>query len=411
MVCGIGLFFLVVFLLLFNSDLSGIKRNLKLAQRSLVREDYKRAIDAFEAVIEKDPRNTDAYIGLAKAYVETGDLEKAVRLLERRAKRSDSEEIQRLLELYKVELAQRDTSQQGEQEVKQGDEAIQNKEILIETKTSENSQQPELASSEPNPQPEATVIINKGFVSQDGELYYYDELGSIVFGWIEFGGSRYYAGSDGRLYRNGEYEIDSVKYLFDVSGICIREIRDEAWKQAYIDYIRKNCFEDCAETLRYWLIYINDDDIPEVVWIGDREGVAVMTFSDGTIDVRCGDGFSYIKKRNLFRISEGASLGEGGFEDVIYCISDGKMATVFKGECEFLAGDYENGVRINEATTIGYNVIGENEVWDFQWNGVHMTRQEYESQLLRVYNCDEADEMTNEPYYSYGQIFDVIANY
>ena len=133
MVCGIGLFFLVVFLLLFNSDLSGIKRNLKLAQRSLVREDYKRAIDAFEAVIEKDPRNTDAYIGLAKAYVETGDLEKAVRLLERRAKRSDSEEIQRLLELYKVELAQRDTSQQGEQEVKQGDEAIQNKEILIET--------------------------------------------------------------------------------------------------------------------------------------------------------------------------------------------------------------------------------------------------------------------------------------
>ena len=40
-----------------------------------------------------------------------------------------------------------------------------------------------------------------------------------------------------------------------------------------------------------------------------------------------------------------------------------------------------------------------------------MTRQEYESQLLRVYNCDEADEMTNEPYYSYGQIFDVIANY
>lgn len=51
-------------------------------------------------------------------------------------------------------------------------------------------------------------------------------------------GSRYYAGADGKLYRNGEYEVDSVKYLFGQEGICVEEVRDEAWKQAYIDYFQ-----------------------------------------------------------------------------------------------------------------------------------------------------------------------------
>lgn len=135
-----------------------------------------------------------------------------------------------------------------------------------------------------------------------------------------------------------------------------------------------------------------------------------MTYSNGIFDCISGAGFTYIRKKNVFRIIEDASVGEVGFVDSVYSIVDGKMTAVFRGECEFVAGDGPD-VRVNEATTIAYNVIREDDVWDFQWNGTQVTRQEYESQLRGVYNIDEADEMTNEPFYTYEQIFDVIANY
>lgn len=201
-----------------------------------------------------------------------------------------------------------------------------------------------------------------------------------------------------------------MKYLFDSNGVCLREIKDEAWKQDYIGHIRNICSEIQTEYCRFWLVYINDDAIPEVIWIGNGEGVTIMTYSNGIFDCISGGGFTYIRKKNVFRIIEDASIGEVGFVDSVYSIVNGKMTAVFRGECEFVAGDGPD-VRVNEATTIGYNVIKEDDVWDFQWNGTYVTRQEYESQLRRVYNIDEADEMTNEPFYTYEQIFDVIANY
>lgn len=70
------------------------------------------------------------------------------------------------------------------------------------------------------------LITRRGFIVQDGELYYYDETGNLVTGWFNQNEKRYCARTDGRLYKSGEYEVDGVKYLFDKSGVCLGEMEE-----------------------------------------------------------------------------------------------------------------------------------------------------------------------------------------
>lgn len=79
-----------------------------------------------------------------------------------------------------------------------------------------NETQPSEAENTSEPETE----INTGFVTQNGELYYYDTDGELIKGWIEENGSRYYAAYNGILYTNGIFEIEGMQYIFDESGIC-----------------------------------------------------------------------------------------------------------------------------------------------------------------------------------------------
>ena len=58
------------------------QEQLELGQRYLEEMDYEQAVVAFTAAIEIDPRNADAYLGLADAYAGMGDLDAAIAALE-----------------------------------------------------------------------------------------------------------------------------------------------------------------------------------------------------------------------------------------------------------------------------------------------------------------------------------------
>ena len=58
------------------------QEQLSLGERYLAEMDYERAVAAFELVIELEPRNIDAYIGLSKAYEGLGDTDLAMEALE-----------------------------------------------------------------------------------------------------------------------------------------------------------------------------------------------------------------------------------------------------------------------------------------------------------------------------------------
>ena len=78
-----GLFIIVAAILLisYKSPARSLQRQLDLGYRYLSEMDYEHAIAAFEAAIEIDPRNADAYLGLAEAYFESDRTESAIRTL------------------------------------------------------------------------------------------------------------------------------------------------------------------------------------------------------------------------------------------------------------------------------------------------------------------------------------------
>ena len=70
---------------------------LSTAQKYLVEMEYERAIAEFNKVIELDPMNADAYLGLAEAYEKSGDIEKAIETLEKGFELTGDERIEAAL--------------------------------------------------------------------------------------------------------------------------------------------------------------------------------------------------------------------------------------------------------------------------------------------------------------------------
>ena len=210
----------IIFLFYINSDTVKVNRQLELAQRYLLEEDYEQAIATFQIVIEIDPRNVDAYIGLAEAYVSADELGNAVKTLEKAAEWTDSEEILAMLEQHTTAIAQRELAAQKAAEAAQAAAlaASGSAAPVPAEETGDVLQQETIMTSE---------LILTGFIMRNGELYYYDEIGMFVTGWFDKNSNRYCARDDGRLYRSGEYEIDSLNYLFDSEGICLGEMPSE----------------------------------------------------------------------------------------------------------------------------------------------------------------------------------------
>lgn len=398
---GVMIAVFIVLICYFSSDAVKMNRRMESAQRYLLDEDYERAIAAFDRIIEMDSDNADAYIGMAEAYAETGALDQTVAILERGAqwvKKSDSYEIQAMLDRYMEELEQLRASQETDSEMAEASQ----------------QQEPAEPTADPGVQPEEAAAVNTGFITQDGELYYYDALGSLVVGWFEVDGSRYYAGADGRIYRNGEYEVDSVKYRFGQEGICVEEVKDEAWKQAYIDYVIQE-HQDYLELLEdypqmdsdlssYDFVYINDDDTPELVGFYPNPGVfsgstTLLYYSDEMVksDDLIG-GFSYMERKNVIRM---------WYHD--YRMNDNYENLYSENEV-FIKIIKDEIVEVAEAS-IRWRDNGNNpNDCIYFWDDIEISEDDFRERYQEMsYNEEEASSASGS--YTYEQILDVIRKY
>ena len=74
---------------------------ISTAQQYLTEQKYEQAIAEFQKIIEIDPKNADAYIGMAKAYIGIGDTDKAVEVLEDGYEQTNDDRILEMLEELK----------------------------------------------------------------------------------------------------------------------------------------------------------------------------------------------------------------------------------------------------------------------------------------------------------------------
>lgn len=170
-----------------------------------------------------------------------------------------------------------------------------------------------------------------------------------------------------------EHTIDLAKSFIGADNA----LPAKSWPQAYLDYLqfRFDC-EDCAG---FSLIYLDDDNIPELVDVGKyaASGCRIINYSNGTYHATQLDrlNFTYIEGENLLCNSDGAM---DSYYDLVYSIIDGSMTMVANGRYGLPDSD-ENETDDKE-----------NLSYQYKWNGMLMSEDEYREALDAIYDSSKA---------------------
>lgn len=188
-----------------------------------------------------------------------------------------------------------------------------------------------------------------------------------------------------------EDETDSVEQVSYTSIGMIgpaedKEFEMQDWQAAYAAYIEDDPY---GEENTYSLIYVNEDDIPELVIDTGFEagGCKILTFYNGEIDVLQTDRltFYYIERQNLLNNAEGHM---GFYYDYIYAIENGKWVDKAIGEYwVYWPEDAET-----------YDDI----IFVYEWNGKRVGEEEYEESTNAVFDMKLA--VKPQQYYILGEM-------
>lgn len=135
---------------------------------------------------------------------------------------------------------------------------------------------------------------------------------------------------------------------------------------AYEKYVRENFSEAVAHDSPYSFIYLNNDNIPELVVDGEYSfsGNLICTYSNGVVALNTDRlMLGYVEKKNILH-NPFAYMGY--FSDDVYSIKKGKFVKVWSGHYE----DKENGKIPIEHT--------------YYYKGVEISEKKYKAKLKRA---------------------------
>lgn len=152
------------------------------------------------------------------------------------------------------------------------------------------------------------------------------------------------------------------------------------WQEAYAKYAEELEAEYQDKgwlDITYSLIYVDEDDIPELVIDAGFSMYHILTFHDGEIDELKTDRATacYMERQNLLDDDNGAM---GFYHDYIYSIENGKWVYVTGGE---YSDKYDD----------------EHGAYDFtyRWEGEEVSEAVYQQKLKEVFDTEHAIEPEN----------------
>lgn len=198
--------------------------------------------------------------------------------------------------------------------------------------------------------------VNKGenvtIWGESVNRWYYVQIGQ-KFGFV--------SGSQVRLERDYSVDRESTPSISDALD----------WKQAYRNWLLVNGEKD--RTCRYSLIYVNQDEIPELAMYGIYEatGSYVLTYQQGNIDALQTNRrrFTYIQQENLLNNCDGK---HDYYWDRVYTIVKGKWVNIANGTYY----DYKDGWNEEQRRYICQTYI---------FNGKQMSMDSYLQTLDQIY--------------------------
>ena len=184
---------------------------------------------------------------------------------------------------------------------------------------------------------------------------------SSVLGFVDIGGTHTSAGGQNTS---------------DVNGGTTDIKTGTAWKDAYINIVKN---ADPYEWDGFTLIYLDDDDVPELVKAGSSEArgnVLVAYTEDGVKENQLNRlFFSYIERGNQLCNSEGLM---DYYYDLVFYLQDGELVLTDQGY--YGAEDNSN---------VQFDKNGE-PIYQYEWNGKKVTKDEYAKELNAVYDQSKA---------------------
>lgn len=169
----------------------------------------------------------------------------------------------------------------------------------------------------------------------------------------------------------------------------------EDWRAAYLEYLK-----DIGDVANYWtysLIYVNEDEIPELA-IDTRSGaggVSILTCKDGVVDeVRLNRSwYTYLERENLLCNSGGHM---DYYADWVFMIQDGKW--VYAGGGTWNRDDIlldENGEFLEMIYVYFWKEPKEGCDEEYWWDwdaGEEVDEDTYHKRLAEIYDLDRAME-------------------
>lgn len=151
---------------------------------------------------------------------------------------------------------------------------------------------------------------------------------------------------------------------------------------AYEKYVEES--SGMQESFTFSLIYVDDNEIPELVAYGDCEafGTKICTYYQGEVHEQQFSrlGYTYLEKENLICNDAGHM---GVYYDYVFTIENGEFVLIAKGD---YVEDYGK-----------YTEMPDKPVFDYSWDDVSVSEEEYFENLEAVY--DETNAVYALEYY------------